>query len=100
MFPILMLALYIRIMTYNMRGVEDLLVCFLAMSGGDLLALLNVLCVHDSLTEMLWNLVSLSLGDLVALLVLHVMAFRTSIVSMMSVPPINCLTFVMVAQMV
>jgi len=98
MLPILMLALYIGIMTDNVSGVKDLLMCFLTSCGGDLLALFNVLGVDNCLTQMLGYLVSLCFGDLVTLLIILIMTFRPSRMSMMSMSSVSSisLTFVMV----
>ena len=74
----------LRVMTNNMGAVMNLFMSFLTMSGDDLLALFNVSGVHNLLAELLWDFARILLGNLVALLILLVMASRSRRVSMAS----------------
>ena len=69
-----MLPLNIGVVSDHMFCVITLLVSLLAMSCCDLFALFDVGGVYDDLTQMLWNLVGLGLGHLMALHVFLVMA--------------------------
>merc|ERR1711970_1276029 len=69
-------------MTNHSRGVGHLLVGLLAVSGDDVLAVLNVGGVNDGLALLARNLVRVLLGDLLALPVLLVMALRSSRVAL------------------
>ena len=48
--------------------------CFCTLCGGDLLALLDILGINNSLAEVLGDLVRLSFGHLLALLICIVAA--------------------------
>ena len=56
------------VMTNNSRAVVDLLVVFLTVFSHNILTLLNVGGVDNSLTDWSWNLVGLVFWDLVTLL--------------------------------
>jgi len=56
------------VMTNNSRAVVDLLVVFLTVFSYNILTLLNVGGVYNSLADWSWNLVGLVFWDLVTLL--------------------------------
>ena len=56
------------VMTNNSRAVVDLLVVFLTVFSHNILTLLNVNGVNNSLADWSWNLVGLVFWDLVTLL--------------------------------
>merc|ERR1719500_2228114 len=68
------IMLNMRVMSNNMRTVVNLSVFFLTVSVGNILTLLNVGCVYNMLTLIMF----LMLGDLVALVVLLVMTTWTT----------------------
>jgi len=56
------------VMTNNSRAVVDLLVVFLTVFSHNILTLLNISGVDNSLADWSWNLVGLVFWDLVTLL--------------------------------
>jgi len=72
----------LRVSSNNVRIVVDLLMLFLAVSDYKIFALLSVSDIHHNIIVNIALFVVLLFGDLVALVVLLVMAVRTTVVSM------------------
>ena len=72
----------LRVSSNNVRIVVDLLMLFLAVSDYKIFALLSVSDIHHNIIVNIALLVVLLFGDFVALVVLLVMAVRTTVVSM------------------
>merc|ERR1719369_349969 len=74
----LMMTITIRVMSNNMRAMMNLSMFLLAMSMGDILALLNISSINNMFTFIMF----LMLGDLVTLVVFLVITMRTTGVTM------------------
>ena len=74
----------VAVMTDNSGAVVDLLVGLVALLGDDVLALLDVGGVHDSLAHGPGDLTGVLLGDLVALLLHMLLALGAGAVSMVT----------------
>ena len=72
----------LRVSSNNVRIVVDLLMLFLTVSDYKIFALLSVCDIHHNIIVNIALLMVLLFGDLVALVVLLVMAVRTTVVSM------------------
>ena len=68
----------LRVVSNNMRRVLNLLVCFLAVGGDDVLAFFDVSGVYNNIVLLMAHVMATLLGDLVALPVLLVMALGAS----------------------
>merc|ERR1711970_116606 len=71
-------------MINNTSTMMTSLMCFLTMCVDSLLALLNIDGVYNFLASLLWDLASVFLGVLVALLLLLVMTLRSTGVNIFS----------------
>ena len=74
----------LRVMANNMRAVVNLLVFLLTMSSDNIFTFFNISDINDNIILYMALIVLRLFGDLVALVVLLVMAVRTTGVSMAS----------------